>query len=184
MIKSLPQKDKEAIEAAFKASKNVKEKERLLILKLLSQGYTHQEVRRITGRGEDGIRKAVARYLSKDGLVALKPATHPRNHSLLTLSQKDKIKEILNKHLKPSLAGVKVAPDNDFWNVEALALLVKKEFNVRYACPESYQKLFKYCGYSYQRVEFTDRRRNEKERKHFKERARIKLKKGVLSMSW
>lgn len=184
MIKSLPKPEKEAIEAAFKASKNVKEKERLLILKLLSQGYTHKEVRAITGRGEDGIRKAVAHYLSKDGLSALKPAAHPRNHSLLTLFQKDKIREILKKHQKPSLAGVRVNPDNDFWNVASLALLVKKEFNVKYACPESYQKLFKYCGYSYQRVEFTDRRRDLERRSDFKERARIRLKKGVLSMSW
>lgn len=183
MIKSLPKSKKEAIETAFKASKNVKEKERLLILKLLCQSYSHQEVRKITGKCEDAIVVAVARF-NRNGLSGLKSPEHPRNHSLLTLSQKDEIQATLKKHPKPSLAGVKVSPDNDFWNVNSLKLLVKKEFNVTYRGPESYQKLFKYCGYSYQKVEFTDRRRNSAGREDFKERAMIRMKKGVLSMSW
>lgn len=145
MIKSLPKPEKEAIEAAFKASKNVKEKERLLILKLLTQGYSHKEIKQITGKCDNVIEVAVTRYLKK-GLDSLKPPPHPRNHSLLSLGEKDKIKEILKKHKKPSLAGVKVSPDNDFWNVETLKLLTKKEFHLEYTCPESYQKLFKYCG--------------------------------------
>lgn len=183
MLKSLPKSEKEAIEAAFKTSKNVKEKERLLILKLLTQGYSHKETKRITGKCDDVIEKAVARY-RQDGLTGLTPPPHPRNHSLLSLSQKDKIREILKKHPKPSLMGIKTTADNDFWNVGTLRLLTKKEFHVEYTCPESYQKLFKYCGYSYQKVEFADRRRNSEGREHFKERARIRLKKGVLSMSW
>lgn len=183
MLKSLPDSQKEAIEKAFKNSKNVKEKERLLILKLLSQGYSHREVKKITGKSEATV-EGVVTIFGQDGLLGFAPKPHPRNHRLLTLSQKDKIKEILKKHKKPSLVGVKVAPDNDFWSVNTLRLLTKKEFGVTYKCSESYQHLLKYCGYTYQRVKFADRRRNEKERKHFKERARIRLKKGVLSMSW
>jgi len=66
MLKSLPESKKEAIEAAFKASKDMREKERLQIIRLLTKGYSYQEVAGISGKSEPTIELIVKTFNQYD----------------------------------------------------------------------------------------------------------------------
>ena len=182
-IKNLPEEAKEELDSAFRASKSVKEQKRIQIIRLLGKGYKHKAVSEITGRSEAEIRKLVSIY-NRDGIQGLFLKPHPRNNSRLTIKQKDKIKEILTVNEYPSEAGLKVCEDEDFWSLRTLKQLVKKLYRVDYRCKSTYQRLFKYCGYSYQKVEFQDERRSDQEADGFKKRFDMKLKKGAMSMWW
>jgi transposase len=183
MIKSLPKEEKKELDSAFKSSKNKKEANRIQIVRLLSKGYSHGEVTKITGMSEGSIRKMVELY-NRKGIQGLRLKEHPRNNSRLTIRQKDKIKKILHQKEIPSEAGIKVPEDEDFWSTATLRSLVKKKFRVEYKTKRSYQRLFKYCGLTYQKVEFEDERRSNEEGEDFKKRFQMKLKKGAISMWW
>lgn len=183
MIKNLPEKDKKELDSAFKFCKSAKEQSRIQVIRLLSKGYSHKEVSQILGVSDAQIRKLVTIYFKK-GITGLRLKPSPKNRAKLRDKQKQEVKKILDKYEKPSEAGIKVAEDKDYWSLETLRQLVKQRFKVEYKDQSSYRRLFHYCNYSYQRVEFQDRRRKSKKGKEFKKSFRIKLKKGAISMSW
>lgn len=183
MIKSLPKEEKKELDSAFRSSKNKKEANRIQVVRLLSKGYSHKDVTQITGMSEGSIRKIVGVY-NKKGIKGLLLKPHPRNNSKLTIKQKEKIKQILHEKETPSQVGIKVPEDEDFWSISTLRLLVRKKFRVKYKSKRSYQRLFKYCGLTYQKVEFEDERRSSEKAEDFKKRFQMKLKKGAISMWW
>lgn len=143
------------------------------------QGYKHKEITQITQKSVDALKKWITAF-NKYGIDGLrnKMVIKPSNYKL-TKEQKDKIKDIITKHSpqKYSLKG-------EFWNPYNLKQLIKKQFNVIYKSRTSYTDLLKYCGFSYQKVEFKDTRENQKYKRHEKLRLEKKLKKGVLRMYW
>lgn len=100
-------------------------------------------------------------------------------NALLAREQKDRIAKTIanNKPNEVGLAG-------EFWNIPRLRILVKKEFGKEYQSDESYRRLLHYCGLSYQKVEFVDKRRDEQKAAEFKKRLHQRLKKGAMSMWW
>ena len=143
------------------------------------QGYKHQEIARIAQKGIDAIRKWITLF-NQQGARGLKdkPVTKPRNYKL-TKEQKDKIKQMITKN-NPK----KFSLQSEFWNPHNLKQLVKEYFKITYQSNESYINLLKYCGFSYQKVEFKDSRENQEDKEHEKLRLEKKLKKGVLRMYW
>lgn len=182
-IKNLPKEDLQKLDLVFKSSKNQKQASRIQVVRLAAKGFSHEKIQDITGKKEPTIQTLITKY-QKKGLAGLLLKPHPRNHSLLTPSQKQIVKNILDTKDKPSAAEVTVKDDLDFWSLETLKLLVKKLFNKEYKRDNSYRRLFKYCAFTYQRVEFQDARRSNEKGDDFKKRFEKKLKKGVLSMSW
>lgn len=182
-IKNLPKEDLQKLDLVFKSSKNQKQASRIQVVRLAAKGFSHEKIQDITGKKEPTIQALITKY-QKQGLKGILLKPHPRNHSLLTVSQKQIVKNILNTKDKPSAAGIKVKEDLDFWSTFTLKLLVKKLFNKEYKRENSYRRLFKFCNFSYQRVEFKDERRSNESGDDFKKRFEKKLKKGVLSMSW
>lgn len=183
MTKSLPKKKKKELDSAFKSSKNKKEANRIQVVRLLSKGYSHQEVTQITGMSEGSIKKLVEQY-GKKGITGLRLKPKPPNHSRLTIKQKNKIKQIIHEKETPSEAGLKVTEDQNHWSMPTLKLLIKRKFKITYKSKETYRKLFDYCDFSYKKVEFEDERRSDQAADDFKERFRMKLKRGAMSMSW
>lgn len=183
MIKKLPEEAKKELDLAFKASKNSKETNRIQVLRLLSKGLSHKQVSEITDKSEPSI-QALVKIYNQQGLTGLRLKSHPRNNSKLSIKQKEKIKEILNKYETPKEAGVKVFDEDNFWSIQTVKALVKKMFSIEYKNKDSYRKLLKYCGYTYQRVEFEDARKSNQSAEDFKHDFKIKLKKGVMRMSW
>jgi len=143
------------------------------------KGYAHKEISGITLKSEDAIERWITLF-NKNGIQGLKnkPVSKPRNYKL-TKEQKDEIKGIITQN-SPDKLNLK----GDFWNPNNLKQLVKDKFNIVYKARKSYIELLKYCGFSYQKVEFKDSREDEKYKEHMKLRLQKKLKKGVLKMYW
>ena len=173
------QKIKILKKALKKGKLNKNEYIRIQAVLLNLQGYKHKEIVKITQKSLDAIRKWNTLF-NQQGVKGLKdkPITKPRNYKL-TKEQKDKIKQMITKN-SPDKYGL----IGEFWNPHNLKQLVKKYFKITYQSNESYINLLKYCGFSYQKVEFKDSRANKNYKKHEKLRLEKKLKKGVLRMYW
>lgn len=152
---------------------------RIQAVYLKKQGYPLKEVGKITGKSLRTIQTWITAY-HQNGVVGLRTQERqiPTNF-VLTKKQKDKIKQLINDHRPQDLKL-----SGDFWSVPTIRQLVKNEYGVEYKTEKSYQNLLCYCGFSYQRVEYIDKRKDEKLGGHFKERFRKRLKKGVITMSW
>ena len=147
-IKKLPQKDRKALDLAYRSSKDPKVQRRIQVIRLLSKRYSHRSVSDITGYGDAHIRNLVTQY-NKQGIKGLeiRPITAKRQY--LNQARKEKIKEILqNKHI-PSEAGLKVREDQNYWSIETLKQLIKEKYKVTYKSKTSYREIMKYCGMSY-----------------------------------
>lgn len=130
---------------------------------LRKKSYSRSKIVEITGKSLSSVEDWITVF-NKRGVIGLKTKKRESApNALLTRKQKDKIKGIVNNK-KPREVGL----TSDFWNIPRLN--------------ESYRKLLHYCGFSYQKAEFVDRRRDEKEVSHFKKHLETRLKKGVLSL--
>lgn len=146
---------------------------------LKKQGYALKEIEEITGKDWRTVQTWITAF-NKNGIDGLrtKERKKPTNF-VLTKAQKDEIKRITAEH-KPKDKGL----SGDFWSVPTVRQLVKNEYGVEYKSEKSYQTLLRYCGFSYQKAEYIDKRKDEKAGDHFKTRFKKRLKKGTFSMSW
>jgi transposase len=146
---------------------------------LKKKGYKLKEVMDIVGKKQITIKGWITAY-NKCGIAGLKTQqrTLPPRYVLLK-EQKDHIKELVTNH-KPQEHGL----SSDFWSVGTLKQLVKKIYGVEYKTWKAYRDLLHYCGLSYQKVEFVDKRKKHEDAHQFKKRFEKKLKKGVISMWW
>lgn len=146
---------------------------------LKKKGYTLNQVIDITGHPLVTIQGWITAY-HQNGLDGLRtkqrktPAT-----AMLTPDKKARIKGLVTGH-KPTEYGY----SDDFWSVPMLRKLVKDQYGVEFKTVRSYQKLLRWCGFSYQKAEYIDHRKDETDPKKFKVRLRKRLKKGAFSMSW
>ncbi len=152
---------------------------RLQAVLLNLKGYSHKEISQINLKSIDALEKWITLF-NKSGIAGLKdqPVTKPRNYQL-TKEQKDQVKESIVKN-NPEVLGL----SGEFWNPHNLKQLVKNKFNVVYQSRKAYVDLLKYCGFTYQKVEYKDSREDREYKGHEKLRLEKKLKKGVLRMYW
>lgn len=143
------------------------------------KGFSHKQISEITLKSEDALEKWITIF-NKQGIEGLrsKPPLIPRNCKL-TGKQKDEIKDLILKN-SPKQLGL----ESEFWNPNSLKQLIKRKFNLVYQSKQSYIELLKYCGFSYQKVEYKDSREDKEYKEHMKLRLQKKLKKGVLQMYW
>ncbi|MBM4402608.1 MAG: winged helix-turn-helix domain-containing protein [Candidatus Cloacimonetes bacterium] len=146
---------------------------------LRKKGYSRDKIVEITGKSLSSVEDWITLFNKKGvaGLKTKKRETAP--NALLTRGQRDKIREIITSK-KPE----EVKLTGEFWNIPRLKELVKKEFRVEYQSSESYRRLLHCCGFSYQKAELVDKRRDEEEVGHFKKRLEARLKKGGFTMWW
>lgn len=125
------------------------------------KGFTHKQISKITLKSADALEKWVTKF-NKQGIQALKnkPLSKPRNYKL-NWEQKDKIKKIIVKKTPEQLDF-----QGEFWNPHSLKQLIKKQFNATYKTRKAYTELLKYCGLSYQKVEYKDSREDKEYKKH------------------
>jgi transposase len=167
------------LEQALK--QNIKKQEYIRIQTVLLnlKGYKHKEIAKIMSKSQDAIEKWITLF-NKQGIKGLKdkPISNARNYKL-TKEQKEKIKKLINKN-SPEQLGLK----GEFWNPNLLKQLVKKEFNAVYKVKKSYIELLKYCGFTYQKVQYQDTREDKEYKNHEKLRLEKKVKDGVIRMYW
>lgn len=176
---STEEKIKELEEALSSSSLSKQEYLRVQAVLLKHRGYKRKEIALIVGKSFNALEEWITKY-NKQGLDGLR-TRHPKNpnSARLTYAQKDKIKEIINK-FKPKDYGFL----RDFWDIPTLKRLVQSEFGVEYKGISSYRRLFDYCGFSYQKVQFVDKRQNKEELDTFKKKYRMRSKTGTITMSW
>jgi transposase len=146
---------------------------------LRKRGIPRKEIVAITGRSFDSVEDWIIAY-NKDGIQGLMTKKlQKKNASKLTEGQRHEITHILNTHTPK---GMKLS-DQDYWDIPTLTQLVQT-YGVTYRSRASYTKLFHDCGYSYQRVEFVDTRRNTDDGENFKKKYSLKSKEGGIVMSW
>lgn len=152
---------------------------RIQAVLLKHRRYKRKEIAQIVGKSFNALEEWITNYNKKglDGLLTRSPKNP--NNAKLTYSQKDKIKEIINK-FKPKDYGLL----KDFWDIPTLKRLVQSEFGVEYKGISSYRRLFDYCGFSYQKVQFVDKRQNKEDLDRFKKRYKMRSKTVTITMSW
>ena len=143
------------------------------------KGYAHKELPQITLKSIDAIEGWITTF-NKQGIEGLKdkPITKDRK-CILTKEQKQKIKQAITKK-SPDKLGLK----GEFWNPNLLKQYIQKEFKVSYKTKKAYIDLLKYCGFTYQKVQYKDSRENKEYKKHEKLRLEKKVKDGVIRMYW
>lgn len=172
--------DVRVLERALHASDLTKQEYiRVQSVLLKKKGYPLKEIVAITGKAQVTIQGWITDYHQHgiEGLRTKKRETPP--HATLTKSQKDRIKELITGHT-PSEYGY----SGDFWSVPVLQRLVKDQYHVEYETAKAYRDLLHHCGFSYQKAEFVDRRKDNQSQGHFKKRFEKKLKRGTISMWW
>jgi transposase len=146
---------------------------------LRKQGYARTQISQITGKSIEALEQWLRAY-HKGGITALRAhvrETSPR--AMLTPKQKEALKVIVGTK-KPCEVGLV----EDFWDKETLKKYIQMHYGVTYKSPESYRKLLHYCGLSYQKVEFIDKRQDQAKVDEFKKRFKAKIKGGSIVMSW
>lgn len=173
-------KEIDSLQSALEDSEtSKKEYIRIKGVELSDRGFKREEIASILGVSVYAVRDWILTY-RKYGIEGLRTKKRKNNsREKLTWEQKNEIKSILKKD-KPKDVGLK----EEFWDVATIAALVKRQYGVIYESIRSYQRLLAYCGYSYQRVEFTDVRKPTEEADGFKVRFKKKLKRGTITMSW
>jgi transposase len=170
------------LEKALKNSKLKKQEYvRILAVKKCKEGTKHKDVSKIL----DVSLKAIEGWITKynrcgiNGLMTSRP--NISNYSKLKYEERKEIEKLL-KTKTPKEVDI---GQQEYWDIPMLKRLVKKKFGIEYKAHSTYTKLFKACGFSYQRVEFEDKRRSQKSVDEFKKRFEGKLKKGgSIVMSW
>jgi len=152
---------------------------RMQAVLLRLQGYPRKQISDLIGKSVSGIAKWITRFNKKsiDGLRSKK--TKKPNNFKLSPEQKQEIKKLITKK-SPNQLGLPEA----FWTTNTLKKLVYNKFKIKYQSQRSYQRLFKFCGLTCQKVQERDSRKNTQDQEHFKTRLKKRVKKGVLTISW
>lgn len=152
---------------------------RMQAVLLRLQGYPRKQISKITNKSISGIAKWITLF-NKNGVDGLRSKkTKKPNNFKLTREQKDEIKKLINKKTPIDL-GIQ----EPFWSLGSLKQLIWNKFKIKYKSSRSYHGLFKYCGFTLQKVQERDSRKNKKDQEHFKERLRKRTKKGIFTISW
>lgn len=171
-LKNLPRSEAVVLEAAFKTTKNSREKLRFQALWLLTQRYSRAQAARIVAKSQRVIGNWVTAF-NRYGLDGLKNKPSPKNHRLLTDKHKDQIKRFITAKTPTDLGY-----PGSFWGVNSLKLLVKDKLGVIYRSPESYRQLLIRSGFSYHQPET----QNHRKQPHLVKRFEDKLKKDSSGM--
>lgn len=178
--KSKNQQQIRILERSLKKDKLKKnEYVRIQAVLLNLKGYTHKEISQINLKSIEAIEKWITLF-NKQGVPGLRDKTDKQPSSFkLSRPQKNQIKKIIIKN-NPGQLGLQ----GEFWNPGNLKQLIRDRFKIIYQSNDSYRRILKYCGFSYQKVQFKDSRESKQYKRHEKLRLEKKLKKGVLRMYW
>lgn len=133
----------------------------------------------VVGKSMSVVEDWITAY-NNHGLKALRTHTPKRNNrAALSLQQNKRLVSLLKK--KP--CEIRMGTE-DYWTMSAVKKLVEKETGVVYKSVNSYRKLLKMAGMSYQKVEFVDQHQNQELHDGFQKQFEAKVKGGRISMWW
>ena len=142
------------------------------------KGFTVEQIMQANRKNRTTIESWITAF-NQQGVAGLQTAPQTPRFVKLKPEQKRELKTLVYKHT-PTEYGYTL----DFWSIPILKDFIKTKFKVEYQSEKSYQDLFAFCGFSYQKAEYVDHRKDETHPRKFKVRLRKRLKKGAFSMSW
>lgn len=165
----LSQTEEQALLHAFNNCKDGPTRTRYQAVRLYAQGYTTEEIERITGVCRSTLMDWCGKY-RQSGLEALQEHRLGGNRALLSAQQLQDLKQRLHTYSPVQLFGATAASaSGEFWTVTDLARAVERWYGVRYAQRGSYIQLFQRCGFSYQRPNKIYKSRSEAKVQAFEE---------------
>ena len=142
------------------------------------KGFTVEQIMRANGNARVTVEGWITAF-NQEGVGGLKTKPQTSHYIKLTEEQKIEIKTLMHG-CTPTEYGY----TQEFWSIPILKDFIKTKFKVMYKSEKSYQDLFAFCGFSYQKAEYIDHRKDDTDPKKFKVRLRKRLKRGTFSMSW
>lgn len=153
--------------AFLKKTKDVHEKDRARAIVKLIEGKQRRDV-------ADFLEVNIAtiddwqRKFRRNGIAGIKNKPQKGNRHLLTRKEKNEVKKTITDK-RPEEVGL----TGKFWNVPLLRMHVKNVYHLVYQSPESYRRLFSYCGFTFHKPVKV----NKKQRTHARRRFAVALKK-------
>src|SRR3989344_8642618 len=151
----------------LKKTKDIHEKDRARAIVKLIEGKQRRVVAdflEVNIATVDDWQRKFRRY----GIAGIKSKPQIGNRHLLTKKQKNEVKKTITDKT-PEETGLM----GKFWNVPLLKAYVKNTYRLVYQSPESYRRLFSYCGFTFHKPVKV----NKKQRAHARRRFEVTLKK-------
>jgi len=149
---------------AYQASKDAGTRTRYQAVRLYGEGYAEKEIERITGCSRTSLMEWCRAYRTdhSQGLIDHRTGG---NSAKLSKLQIEELQQELHQYTPKEMYGANASTvDGQFWTVEDLIEVVRKQYSVEYKSHTSYTNLLKLCGFSYQKTE-----------KVFKSRSAVKV---------
>jgi transposase len=160
----LTEAERKDLQKAYQASKDASTRTRYQAVRLYGEGYAEKEIERITGCSRTSLMEWCRAYRTdhSQGLVDHRTGG---NSAKLSKLQIEELQQTLHQYTPKEIFGANASTvDGQFWTVEDLSEVVRKQYGVEYKSHTSYTNLLSLCGFSYQKAE-----------KIFKSRSQIKV---------
>lgn len=158
-----------------KGSAEALEMRRMIGGRMLQEGLGVREVSRLTGASPSTVSRW-KKELEAGGWEALRAKPHPGRTPKLTAAQKEELERIL-------LKGAQAAGfPTDLWTLERVALVIEREFGVRYH-PRYVWYILTAMGWSPQKPERRARERDEEAIAAWRTEGWVKVKKTPATMA-
>jgi transposase len=150
--KKLTKEQVSELQIAQANSPNVSSALRFQAVRLYGMDYPVKEIMTICGCSRPSLMEW-NRHYHQGGVARLIDQRQGGNHTLLCAEQIEHIQRLLHQYQPNQLfSRQQYEGEGRFWGIATLALLVEKEYAVRYKSASSYRQLFEKCDFSYQRT--------------------------------
>jgi transposase len=149
----LTEPERKELLKAYQVSKDAATRTRYQAVRLYGEGYAEKDVEQITGCSRTSLMEWCRAYRAdhSQGLVDHRVGG---NSAKLSKLQIEELQQILHQYTPKELFGAKASTsDGQFWTVEDLMQVVRKQCNLEYKSRTSYISLLSLCGFSYQKTE-------------------------------
>ena len=138
---------------AYRTCKDASTRTRYQAVRLYGEGYPEAEIEQITGCNRTSLMEWCRAYRAdhSQGLVDHRAGG---NSAKLSKLQIEELQQVLHQYTPKELFGAKASTnDGQFWTVEDLIQVVRKQYDIEYKSRSSYISLLSLCGFSYQKTE-------------------------------
>lgn len=138
---------------SFRTCKDASTRIRYQAVRLYGEGYSAEEIERITGCSRSSLQNWVRAY-REDPSQGLIDKRLGGNRAKLTQLQIEALQGILHQYTPRERLGIQSNTlTGAFWTIADLAYLVREKYGVEYKSRTSYVNLLHQCGFSYQKTE-------------------------------
>lgn len=149
----LTETERKELHKAYQVSKDAATRTRYQAVRLYGEGYAEKDVEQITGCSRTSLMEWCRAY-RKDHSQGLVDHRAGGNSAKLSKLQIEELQQVLHQYTPKEWFGAKASTsDGQFWTVEDLIQVIRKQYAVEYKSRTSYISLLSLCGFSYQKTE-------------------------------